>query len=412
MRRCVLLIACLAACTTRDSRLASAVTDTLPGSIVRVTSSGPTAWTDTNGWKLVELSAVQPAQGSQGELISPSSIAVDEQRRLYVADQKPTNIKVFDSAGALVRIIGREGDGPGEFRSAYIAVRGNRLLVHDPRVSRTSFFDTSGTFLRSFHSVGLYFGPVSLDAAGRAVLPLVLMFSQAEQDARPRRAFYRVRFDSLGTLLDTVSVPQLTEDRMWVVRRGDATLLGTPIPFAPRTIGTYGRDSGLVYGATNDFAIMRTWGGRDTSFIMRRAWTAPMIPDDLRRDTIEGMIKAYSGGQIDEVLLRNTFHPADVPTMAPGFSQLLVDDRGNTWVQEAIGKDSTRFDVFAPDGRWLGPVVLAAAMSPYAPFVIHGSIVYLATEDADGFPVVRRWLIQDGRDGQDGQGGRDGQEGR
>jgi hypothetical protein len=403
MRRCVLLIACLAACTTRDSRLASAVTDTLPGGIVRVTSSEPTAWADGSGWTLVELPAVQPAQGSQGELISPSSIAVDEQRRLYVADQKPTNIKVFDSAGALVRIIGREGDGPGEFRSAYIAVRGNRLLVHDPRVSRTSFFDTSGTFLRSFHSVGLYFGPVSLDAAGRAVLPLVLMFSQAERDARPKRAFYRVRFDSLGTLLDTVSVPQLTEDRMWVVRRGDATLLGTPIPFAPRTIGTYGRDSGLVYGATNDFAIMRTWGGRDTSFIMRRAWTAPEIPKQLRSDTIEGMIKTYSGGQIDEVLLSNTFHAEDVPTTAPAFSHLLVDDRGNTWVQAAIGKDSTRFDVFAADGRWLGPVVLPAAMSAYAPFVISDGVLYFATAGADGFPEVRRWAIQDGRDGQEAE---------
>ena len=111
------LLALLTACASRDTRLATAIVDTLPGGIVRVTSSAPTGWTGTDGWKLVELPAIQPAQGSPGELINPSSIAVDDQQRLYVADEKPTNIKVFDSTGALVRIIGNEGDGPGDAAS-------------------------------------------------------------------------------------------------------------------------------------------------------------------------------------------------------------------------------------------------------------------------------------------------------
>jgi hypothetical protein len=161
-----------------------------------------------------------------------------------------------------------------------------------------------------------------------------------------------------------------------------------------------------VYGASTDFAIMRAQGGRDTAFIMRRAWTAPDIPDSMRTDTIDGMVKMYTGGQIDEVLLRNTFHPDDVPTTEPSFSQLLVDDRGNTWVQAALGADSTRFDVFGPDGRWLGPVVVPIPVSPYAPLVIKGGAMYLATEDADGFPEVRRWAIQDGQGEQGEQEGR------
>jgi hypothetical protein len=407
MRRLVAL-AVLAACTSHDSRLASAVTDTLPGGIVRVTSSGPTAWTDTNGWKLVELPAVQPAQGSPGELISPSSIAVDDQGRLYVADEKPTDIKVFDSTGALVRIIGREGDGPGEFRSAYIAIRGNRLLAHDPAAQRTTFFDTSGTLLRTFHSVGNYYAPVALDAAGRAVLPLIFMMSEAERDAGPKRAFYVARFDSLGNLLDTLSVPQLTEDHGWVVSQGKAMVFSVPVPFAPRTISGFGRDSGMIYGATTDFAIMRMQSGHDTTFIMRRTWTAPAIPDSVRTDTVESMVKRYVGGRVDEVSLRNAFHVADIPTTGPSFSRLVVDDRGNTWTQQALGADSTRFDVFGPDGSWLGPIVVPAGMSPYGPFVIHGGVVYLATEDGDGFPEVRRWAIQGGQGEQGEQGDQEG----
>ena len=403
------ILAVLAACVSRDTRLATATVDTLPGGIIRVTSSAPTGWTDTSGWKLVELPTIQPAQGSPGELINPSSIAVDDQQRLYVADEKPTNIKVFDSTGALVRIIGNDGDGPGEFRSAYMAIRGNRLLVHDPRASRTSLFDTSGTFIRSFHSVGMYFAPVALDAAGRAVLPLIFRIGPGQEEAARKRAFFFARFDSLGTLLDTLSAPQLTEEHSWVGKQGDVGIFGVSVPFAPRTITGFGQDSGLVYGASSDFTIMRLQAGRDTTFVMRRAWTPPSIPDSVRADTVESMVKNFANQQVDEISLRNAFHADDVPKTFPSFSRIIVDDRGYTWALQSVGGDSTRFDIFAPDGSWLGPVVVPEAVSPYGPFTIHGGIVYAETEDKDGFPVVRRWIIRDGQDGQDGQDGPDGQ---
>ena len=399
----LVLLTLLAACTFRDAGLATAVVDTLPGGIIRVTSSAPTGWTDGSGWRLAELPPIQPTQGSPGELINPSSIAVDDQQRLYVADEKPTNIKVFDSTGALVRIIGNEGDGPGEFRSAYMAIRGNRLLVHDPAAQRTSLLDTSGTLLRTFHSVGRYFAPVALDAAGRAVLPLIFRIGPGQEEAAAKRAFYFVRFDSLGTLLDTLSAPELTDEHSWVVKQGDIGIFGVTVPFAPRTITGFGPDSGLVYGASSDFTIMRLQTGRDTTFLMRRAWTPSGIPDSVRTDTVEAMVKNFANAQVDEVSLRNAFHVDEVPKTGPSFSRLIVDDRGDTWALQSLGGDSTRFDVFAPDGSWLGPVVVPEAMSPYGPFAIHDGILYVETEDKDGFPEVRRWLIQGGRDGQEGR---------
>jgi hypothetical protein len=151
---------------------------------------------------------------------------------------------------------------------------------------------------------------------------------------------------------------------------------------------------------------MRMQSGHDTTFIMRRTWTAPAIPDSVRTDTVESMVKRYVGGRVDEVSLRNAFHVADIPTTGPSFSRLFVDDKGNSWAQQALGADSTRFDVFGPDGRWLGPVVVPIPVSPYAPLVIKGGAMYLATEDADGFPEVRRWAIQDGQGEQGEQEGR------
>ena len=47
-----------------------------------------------------------------------SDIAVDEEGNLYVLDAQLNEIKIYDAQGAYLNTIGREGEGPGEFRGA------------------------------------------------------------------------------------------------------------------------------------------------------------------------------------------------------------------------------------------------------------------------------------------------------
>jgi len=49
-----------------------------------------------------------------------SSVAVDDQDNVYVLDMQLSQVNVFDKSGKLVRTIGHEGEGPGEFRRANI----------------------------------------------------------------------------------------------------------------------------------------------------------------------------------------------------------------------------------------------------------------------------------------------------
>jgi hypothetical protein len=394
----------LTACASRDSRLASAVVDTLPGGIPRVTSTVPTAWTDTSGWKLVELDPIAPAAGSPGELINPSSMAVDVWGRVYVADQSPAVIKLFDSAGKFIRAIGREGDGPGEFRTDYIAVRGNRLLVHDPRSERTNLFDTSGAFIRSFHSVGSVWDDlVTLDAGGRAVIPAIML---GPAGATPEPAAMFVRFDSLGAVVDTLRVPALVPERLWELRRNGQRFMTTPVPFSPATRSAFGSDSGVVYGATSDFSIIRSTGHGDTLMVMRRSWQQLPLPDSMRKaalqQRIEGMKERYN-----EIALRDAFHLSDIPTTMPAWAGLMVDDEGRTWVFRLPQSGALTFDILDASGAWLGPVVLRSDhRGASAVRVAHGSL-YLATVTDEGLPVIRRWAIQDGQGGQVGQGGQE-----
>ena len=78
---------------------------------------------------------------SIGELDGPdeylfgnvTSIAVDDDRTVYVFDGQAQHIRIFDSAGTYIRTLGRPGEGPGEFaRAEAVAVLpDDRVVVRD-----------------------------------------------------------------------------------------------------------------------------------------------------------------------------------------------------------------------------------------------------------------------------------------
>ena len=97
-------LALAAACSRADGResLGEAQIDTLAGGVIQVTNTGPTAWADTNGWKLVEERVIQPAEGSPGELSHVSGLAADASGNVYVMKPGDTLSAVAASYGVTV----------------------------------------------------------------------------------------------------------------------------------------------------------------------------------------------------------------------------------------------------------------------------------------------------------------------
>lgn len=111
----------------------------------------------------------------RGILKRPTGLAFDAQRgELYVSDTAAHDIKVFDLSGALRRVLGRRGEGEGEFNfPTHLAFAGGELYVTDTMNSRIQVLDgASGRMQRSFGARGLYVGNlvrpkgVALDSEG------------------------------------------------------------------------------------------------------------------------------------------------------------------------------------------------------------------------------------------------------
>jgi 6-bladed beta-propeller len=385
----------LAACTIAEGNAGTRfVIDSTASGVPRVISSAPNGWRDsTEAWTLAPADTFAGPEGSPAALVSPQSLAVDGGGRVYVADRKPATIKVFAPDGRMIRTIGRDGEGPGEFRTAFIAAWKDRLVVHDPQSSRTTVFDTSGTFLKTWHSACCYWTSITIDDSGRIYVPTPA-FDQATRD----RGQPWVRFAMNGDVVDTLWLPIRDEQgKTWTVRAGSGQhrmMMQMSVPFTPVFRETFLPSGGFAYGWSEAYRLVLSPHGRDTVRVFGRDWTADPIPDALRQAAVDRAAKNL-GDQIDKATIESVIKIADVPTSAPAFMTLHADHDGNVWARQLVSSDSTRttWDVFDPRGVWLGEVAAPSAIPEDGPTYFGRGELYASVEDELGRPVVVRFRL-------------------
>jgi hypothetical protein len=94
---------------------------------------------------------IEPVDRS-GHVSDQSHVARDAQGRFWVsAWYDRTSISVYDASGALIRVIGRVGGGPGEFRGvSYVYTGPHAVAVVDGTNRRVTIFDAQLRYVRAF----------------------------------------------------------------------------------------------------------------------------------------------------------------------------------------------------------------------------------------------------------------------
>lgn len=341
-----------------DRRVRTALVD---GDSVTVVESPRPVWGERESWTVADTpSLVIGAGDREGHALSGVAGAVRlPDGRIVVANGEPPELRFFGPGGELLRRVGGEGEGPGEFRALDGLHRAapDSLVTLDPDLYRISVFDDSGGFRGSVRIRGTgteagrplrFYDIHGLDDRGWLLRP-GFPGGQREEPT--------VYFDSVpapvvtpdGTLTDTLGTLRM---EMFATSR-----LYTDLPFGRITRTAAGPGGIWIGDGTTAEATLLSPEGEPVR-VLRWGHERPAL-DEARIDTLVARRAGRSPDRRREV--RQRFERTPLPDRVPAYGDLVTDAEGRLWAERYRDRDYrgvTRWDVLDPKEGWLGTVVM------------------------------------------------------
>lgn len=196
-------------------------------------------------------------QPDSAPIVRISGVHRDPAGRVLLGDASEGNVKLFAPDGRLLRVIGRKGQGPGEFTAPRYPRFGpnGQIYVADAQEPRVQVFDSTGTLLRATRISGggliQGFHPVSadryllvvnrssdervlleVDAAGKELRRFLRIGQVRPAGQRDSPMWPSVRSFFLSVAGDTAYVSSTLSDSVWSVHLPSGTEARTRLAFA------------------------------------------------------------------------------------------------------------------------------------------------------------------------------------
>ena len=348
------------------------------------------------------------ASGDHDEFVQIRAITADRSGTIYVLDQHPASIREYDREGSLVRWIGQEGQGPGEYRlpAGLSVVPDGQLAVWDRGNRRINVYDAEGKVERSIRVAGsapYVQRAFQTDIVGSFYVRIFIERPRMAEDGRHLTAspYGYLQIDSDGVVIDTLAEPA-PEGPEVPEPMAILTHSGYRSPFPSETIYALSPFGHFVTGSNHDYVF--TIHDSNGSVEIRR--------EDFRRVPVARGEGAEWRERIAWAERRSGIRFRPVPAWKPAYRNLLVDSDGRIWVhlyQRAVRRDApipeivgggsrprirwweaSVFDIYDSGGRFLRCIgfpdhsEVMASVGPWAWGVVRGP---LAEE------YVVRWRI-------------------
>ncbi|MGH7500347.1 MAG: hypothetical protein ACREL7_01180 [Longimicrobiales bacterium] len=389
-----------AGCSDAPRSPAGAITtvDTIAG-IVHIRSAGSPA-----RWQAIELltlgsAGLESTEDAQA-FARITGVLGDAAGRIYVADGRALEIRVFDADGTVLDRFGAEGAGPGEFGGLQsIAWLGDTLLALDPGNARLGMFSPDGAWLDHRPYMALTGSSIRLFSAGPRDVYMPFYGRIGEQRGL---VFVRQRpGGAADTLSGDIGRPGASATSDMRDRIRELTVRCTHS--AGQGISTYSADlapepvlvpapDGLraaAWGATYRIAFLNAVG--DTVRIVERDVAGDPLGDEEWRAE-ERRFEEFLDRFSDE-----TCEPRSLPR--PPERRLLLgiffDQVGRMWV-ERENATTRAFDIFHPDGTLLATLDYSPPRLERVPPHIREDRFYIVVTDSLDIEYVKVFRIDTG----------------
>ena len=337
------------------------------------------------------------------------SIAVAGDGAVYVLDLQAQHVRVFDSLGVYVETLGRRGEGPGEFTEAEAiaalpdgracGARSRKPARHAVRPGAWRDQTSGGTPGESPR-----FRLCTLDTHGRTHLVT------GDLSRLDELVMEVIVLGPDGTHLDTLPEPSSDYEAPFVRAEAPGGMSVTyGVPFAPRFHWTVHASGHFLTGLSTDYRIDLA---RDDGVLRIERSREPVPATDAERAyqrdlTVARIGRSLPGWEWDG--------PA-IPRHKPFFLALRAGRDGRIWVRlvdrwdaqwttrittpmtplrsPVTWEEDTRYDVFEPDGTYLGVVVAPDEFTSFPAPVFGSDHVWAVTVGEQGVQRVVRYRIR------------------
>lgn len=268
--------------------------------------------------------------------------------RIAVLDGSADEIRLFDSNGQFSRAVGRQGDGPGEFRDPFnlYAYRGDSLAVWDDWLRRLSIFDHDLNFVRSLlidspseaaegwvNRRPEFLGVFS-DGSMAVGFPAMRAGSEATVQSESGPV---VRLSPTGNREDTLGHFSF---KQWYVAPPSQGI--TLPPFPHWTFFAIHKDHVYIAPAYADEIRVYDMNGTVERIIRNVSPLSELTDEDIRFwKSYRLKRSANNTGATARKALQDQLDATPFPERMPAHWELLVDELGNLWLETA----ATRPDV-------------------------------------------------------------------
>lgn len=323
------------------------------GGVPHVISGNRGAWAGGGSWTVPDSGVVIGAlEGPEEQVFGEvAGVVVDGEGRIWVADDQAKEIRVFDADGAFVRTIGRDGEGPGEFRNlSGLAVAPEGVGALDGTLARVTVFRPSGEVVRTFSLDRPYMilehgATMAFDDHGR-------FFDRARFATRPLLdSMAVITYSPAGEPVDTAFIAAIEQDHL-VVERGGRPIMTFPRPYGPSPSLAIGPDGTIYFTRGDAYRIQVLDPSGDTVRVLRREIQPRPLTEEEREAALDDIAERYEqAGAIAPPRI-------DIPEIRPVIARLAADPAGNLWVLNPPEPSWRSFEwwVHDPEGRYLGAV--------------------------------------------------------
>jgi hypothetical protein len=340
-------------------------------------STGLGAWGNV---RLVEDKRIGVLEGADAYTFSMiRGVLVGRDGTIWVAENRPPRIRIYNADGRLVHVVGREGEGPGEYRQidGFQLMQDGAVAVLDSRISRITVYEPAGD-VRTSHRFPVSFftrDMFTVDPEGNFYIKArAKRFAPDEFVLDPELTW--IKINSSGQVVDSVAIPHgplppvQSYGGPYSIRTPSLVVARSPLGyFVTGNPNRYSFDIHRPGGPP--LRIEREHAPVQLSRAERSEWEA--MANYLSKQPI-GMSMRIVNGRPDTLKGPTTRYT--VPAAKPAYRTISFDSEGAIWIERYVPAqqrsaptrspnserpplswyEPSTFDLFEPTGRFLGTI--------------------------------------------------------